>query len=230
MRLGIALALVLVASVAFAGLEPSSPSSVAGSGSEFAPRTDYVLKWLQLPLVGGNAYASQLDVCYPFYAECSDDFLCSDPSPITAIDWWGLYWNPGAPPFADHFVIRFYTNNPGPPSTPANLLYEEECTVYTEEWDSYYGQYHYFQELTVPFPQEPGHIYWISIQSVFCYPPQWGWCGAAEQWQDFAVQDFALVGIPRWTPLDVDLAFSLYTTVPTGVDESSWGSIKALFR
>ncbi len=230
MRLVLVVAVFLAAVSAWA-LPTAVGETAPGSGTfEWTPVREYAVKWVQLPLVGGNAWASQYDYVYPFYSESSDDFMCTDPRPIEAIEWWGTYWNPGADPFAEYFVIRFYDNVVGPPSTPGTLLYEEYCTVYTEEYDAAVGQYHYFQEMTVPFNQVPGTIYWVSIQAVLLFPPQWGWCQSGSQWNDFAVQDFELAGVPRWTTLDTDMAFALYVNVLSPVEETTWGGIKAMYR
>jgi hypothetical protein len=233
-RLTLVLVLVLAATLAWGGPTAKSPATQGSGLPTWEPNKALVLKWIQTPLVGGSAYSSQLDNVYPFYSESSDDFLCSDPRPIVAVEWWGTYWNGTWPPYASSFIIRFYDDVPGSPSHPGNLLYEEPCTVYTEEWDTYYGQYHYFQDLTAPFPQIPGNIYWVSVQAVHVFTggSQWGWCEAELQWNDYAVMDFALLGIPRWTPIDalVDLAFGLYVVETSPVEDATWSGIKALYQ
>lgn len=237
MRLALVLVLVLAATLAWGGPTAKSPATHGNGQPTWEPNKALVLKWIQTPLVGGNAYASQFDSVYPFYAESSDDFYCDDTRPIVAVEWWGLYWNGVVPPYASSFVIRFYADVPasgGLPSHPGSLLYEEPCTVYTEQWDDYYGQYHYFQNLTVPFAQVPGHIYWCSVQAVhfFTGGSQWGWCRSEQHWNDLAVMDFAFIGIPRWTVIsdNVDLAFGLYVVETSPVEDSTWGGIKALYR
>lgn len=235
MRWLLVLALVLVATVAWAVPETQSPVAIPGSGTPLMwdGERDMVIKWEQLPLVGGNAFASQYAANYPFYAESADDFMCLDGIPIVAVEWWGTYWNPGPDPFAYAFQIRFYENDPGPPSYPIDPpIYEEICYVFTEEWDDYYGQYHYYQLLDVPFDQVEGHIYWVSFVAYLDYPPQWGWCQAELQWEDCAVQDFEVLGVPRWTLIDpcTDLAFRLWGEDVSPVESTTWGNIKALYR
>jgi hypothetical protein len=240
MRLAIVLAVVLVASVAFAAPTAVGPAS-NGTGT-FEYESTREIKWEQLPLIGGTAVASQYDPVYPFYAESADDFLCEDGTPITAVEWWGQYWNPGYVISPDYFVIRFYDDVPAPPfSHPGNLLYEEYCYDYNEEYDAYYDQYHYFQDLIVPFEQQPGLIYWVSFQPVLVFSggSQWGWCECDPfyYWQDCGVMDFALLGIPRWTPFTDPLVFGEHRELAfvlhgpaSPVESSSWGEIKALFR
>ena len=236
MRLAIVLAVVMVASVAFAAPTAVGP---AGNGTgNFVYEGGRDIKWQQLPFVAANALASQYDYVYPFYAECSDDFECLDGDPITAVEWWGNYWNPGYPPYAEYFVIRFYDNIPAPPfSQPGNLLFEEYCYDYTEEYDATLGIFHYYQELTTPFNQVQGEVYWVSFQAVLVFQPQWGWCECDPQyyWGDEAVMDFALLGYPRWTTMTsatgtyYELSFVLHGA-PSPVEDSSWGNIKALYR
>jgi hypothetical protein len=76
---------------------------------------NYVPKWIQLPLLGGSAISSQWEGFEGgLDTECADDFLCMDPFPIAAVEWWGDYWN-GDPFPPDFFIIRFYTNVPASP-------------------------------------------------------------------------------------------------------------------
>ena len=239
MRLAIALVLVLLAAAAWADLETHSTGGEAQPGFDWEPAKEAVLKWAQLPDLAGEFLASQYAADYPFDARSADDFYCEDGDPIIAIEWWGDYWNPGEPPYADYFVIRFYSDVPGPPySRPGDLRYEEECLVYAEDPDG--GGYHYVQELAVPFEQEAGEIYWISIQAVhlFFAGGQWGWfeCLADDYWNDEAVLVFPELGIPEWSPMTLvtgeyhELAFVLYGQVFSPVEATTWSGVKAMFR
>ena len=156
--LPIVLVLVLLPGVVVAGQTPESYLKRPVTG-EYEPEPTRGVKWAQYPLIGGDAYASQYDTTYPFYAECADDFYCSDGSPITFVEWCGIYWNGVWPPYAQGFVIRFYDNVPGPPSCPGQLLYEDSCYAFVEEWGPYIEQYHYYQFLDEPFQQEVGNTY-----------------------------------------------------------------------
>jgi hypothetical protein len=240
MRLAIVLAVVLVASVAFAAPTAIGPASNGTGVFEYEPTRD--IKWEQLPLVGGTAPAAQYAYDYPFYAECADDFECIDGTPITAVEWWGSYWNPGYVVSPDYFTIRFYDNVPAPPfSQPGDLVYEELCYDYTEEYDAYYDQYHYFCDLAVPFDQMAGMIYWVSVQPAlpFLTGSQWGWCECDPiyYWMDEGVGEFDVLGIPRWTPFSdpiyigayIELAFVLHGPA-SPVENTSWGGIKAMFK
>jgi len=238
-RLAIALALVAVATAAWGDLETHSVGGGNPQGPAWEPAKDALIKWSQLPDLEGNALASQLATDYPFDARAADDFECVDGTPIVGVEWWGDYWNPGEPPYADYFVIRFYSDVPGPPfSRPGDLLYEEDCLVYSE--DPTGGLYHYEQDLTLPFEQEAGEIYWISIQAVhlFFTGSQWGWleCLPEHYWNDEAVMVFPELGVPEWTTASLvlgeyaELAFVLYGEVFSPVESTTWTSVKAMFR
>jgi len=94
-------------------------TAAAGSPVEFAFvlwGADGLVKWEQYPLLGGDAYSSQWEgYAGGIDSECADDFLCMDPVPIAAIEWWGDYWN-GDPIPPYYFIIRFYSDVP--PSSP----------------------------------------------------------------------------------------------------------------
>jgi hypothetical protein len=108
-------------------------------------------------------------------------------------------------------------------SHPGELIYEDTCFIYTEEWDPNYEQYHYYQVLEPPFEQVPGNIYWISIQAYLLYPPQWGWCETETPWMDEGVIRSEYFGIPDWTPLSVVLGYPVdFAFVLWGAD----GAIK----
>ncbi len=240
MRLAFVIALVAIAAVAFGAPTTSMPGP-GGGGRLWVPLDDpdLMVKWVQTPVPYpyGNGLASQRDDCYPFFAQVADDFLCDETGPILAIEWWGTYWNPGPPPPAGiFFVIEFWTDNPGPPSHPEVMVYQEECHVFTEDFDEDYQQYHYVQYFDEPFGQEADNIYWVSIYAVFCYPPQFGWCTGEPQWNDCASFYGPFFGYPEWTDAVTvwgecyDMAFVLYGPGGSPVEEKTWGSIKAFFR
>jgi hypothetical protein len=242
MRFVIIAALVCFAAVAFGAPTMDSPR-YQGGGRVWVPLDDPALevKWVQTPVPYpyGNGLASQDDTCYPFFAQCADDFYCFDGSPIVAVEWWGVYWNPGPPPPPGYFfVIEFWSDDgePYPESSPLQLLYQEPCYVFTEDYDEDYQQYHYTQYLEYPFFQEAGNKYWISIYAFFCYPPQFGWCIGEPPWGDPANFYSPFFGYPEWTPsqyvwgVEYDMAFVLYGPSISPVEDSSWGNIKAMFR
>jgi hypothetical protein len=101
------------------GLPDWTPLTVAlGYPVEFAFvlwGADGLIKWAQYPLLGGGFISSQYEgFVGGLDTECADDFLCMDPVPIAAIEWWGDYWN-GDPYPPDYFIIRFYSDVPASP-------------------------------------------------------------------------------------------------------------------
>jgi hypothetical protein len=243
MRLAIVILLVGIAAVAF-GAPTKDFHGPTGAGRVWTPLPDPDLqvKWVQTPdpYPYGNGLSSQQDDCYPFLSQMADDFQCDETGPILAIEWWGTYWNPGPPPPAGYFfMIEFWTDNglPYPDSHPLELIYQEPCYVFTEDYDEDYAQYHYVQYLENPFTQEEGNIYWLSIYAVFCYPPQFGWCTGEPHWADCANFKSEFFGFPDWTSSELvwgicyDMAFVLYGPYnPNPVEEKSWGTIKAMFQ
>lgn len=244
MRFVVIAVLVLFTSLAWAG-DPATHVVGAGTAqTQWEPGKDLVLKWLQEP--GAEILVTSQDFYdYGILSESADDFPCEDPRPIVAVDWWGGYWNYVTPHvFADYFIIRFYSDVPGPPfSHPGDPLYEEACYVYAETWESGVEPeilfYHYFQELTVPFEQVPGNIYWLTVQAIYPYATggQWGWRVSDDHWNDYcAFKSLYFAGDDAWHDgyeifADYyDLAFSLYVDDISPVEATSWSGIKAMFR
>ncbi len=242
MRLAV---VILLAACSVASAAPMAQvASPEGAQYEWSPVTEVDVTWSQDLLEdGGWALASQLATDYPFSAETADDFLCSDWRPIVAVEWWGAYWNPGAPPYADRFIIRFYANDEGARfPRPGALLHVQDCTVYTEDLlpeQSWW--YRYYCELDEPFPQEEGGTYWVSIQAVYPWYEggQWGWgeCVADDYFGGEGVQVFDAMGVDEWAPLSAldpyverECAFVLYKDQISPVRDSSWSAIKGLYR
>lgn len=211
---------------------------------EWTPVGEVDVAWSQgLQEDGGWALASQLASDYPFYAETADDFVCGDGSAVVAVEWWGAYWNPGAPPYATRFVIRFYANDAGARfPQPGQLVYEQTIDDYTEDVLPGEGLwYRYYCELDPPLAQQEGETYWISIQAVYSWYEggQWGWgeCVVADYWGGEAVHVFDSLGVTEWTPYSCvepyehrECAFVLYKDVFNPVADASWTRVKRLFR
>lgn len=105
-----------------------------------------------------------------------------------------------------HFIISFYADVPAgqgvPPwSHPGSLLYAETIPLdRVRVKESKYGTinrssstqtvFQYDALLPMPFEQEAGNIYWLSIQAVDPNgnPLQWGWQESMDHWNDNAVQ------------------------------------------
>ena len=245
MRFVIVVVFVLAASLAWAGDPTTQVVGVGLTQPQWEPAKEVELKWLQAPgeatLVSSQDFFDQA-----ILSECADDFYCDDLRPIVAVEWWGGYWNYGTTllTYVDHFVIRFYDDVPGPPfSHPGNLLYEEDCYVYSETYEDGTEPntlfYHYYQDLDVEFEQVPGNIYWISVQAYYTYEGggQWGWRLSDDHWNDVAAfRSVYFMGDDNWHPAtevwgaEYDLAFALYVPVINPVEAATWSGIKALYR
>jgi len=242
MRLAIAL---LAAAASVAGAAPVA--QVASTGDvlyEWTAVGEVDVAWdQQLQEDGGWVLASQLASDYPFYAEAADDFVCADGGAIVAVEWWGAYWNPGAPPHADGFVVRVYENDAGARfPVPGDVVFEQTCLTYTEELladQSWW--YRYYCELEPAFGPEEGVTYWLSVQALYPWYEggQWGWgeCVSEDYWGGEAVYVFDALGVTDWAPVSSsdpyehrECAFVLYQNITSPVAESSWTCIKGLFR
>jgi len=209
------------------------------------------VKWPQLP-DGLNSLHSQLDEVssaggpITFFVQAADDFFCDDGREIVAVEWWGTFPIGGYPPAPGYyFQIEFWTDNPGPPSHPETMIYQEPIFVFIEEYDDVFSQYRFAAELPAGFPQQQGNTYWISIYGVWDFEPSFNWCTGGPPWNDCATYRdetglYAGGGTtPQWqSTADIlmwsecyDMAFVLYVTdAGSTVEETSWGNIKAMFR
>jgi len=238
MRFAIVLLVIFIAALAPAELTTTTDGHAPGSamGYEWQPVKEIVVKWTQLPDFAQTALSAEFMTDFDYWMECADDFYCDDGSPIVALEWWGVNWTVDE---IDSFIVRFYTDVPGPPfSHPGNLVYEETITSFVSEYLVDHDAYHYTADLPVSFDQAAGNIYWVSIQAVHPYTGQWYWsrCLAAYYWNDEATVRSDYHGFPEWTTVTGvvleygEMAFVLYADVLSPVEDASWGSIKALYR
>jgi hypothetical protein len=183
-------------------------------------------KWEQLPN-GGGLMSSQDDVVYPFTSDLADDFA-GDGEDLTGVGWWGGYWNGTAVP-PDAFNVRVFADNGG---MPGDMIYEHQTADYNETVGSPNG---YCTNMPA-FNKADGATYWLSVQAVLVFPPQWGW--ASGDGNGVGVwQRFPLLGFEDWTSSEVafgdvrDASFVLYNedgVLP--VEEKTWSSVKNLYR
>jgi hypothetical protein len=167
----------------------------------------------------------------------ADDWQCSKTGPVNDIHFW-ISWRHDI--FAElPFVhVSIYSNNPqGTYSQPLALLWDrivapDQFIVAgpwpgDQGWLEPYGDFFphdhlfYFQinikNITEPFVQQNGTVYWLVIQMPLLYPIEMGWKTTKDHFMDAAVW-----GSPgQWTPIvdpieqtPVDFAF-----VITGVEE-----------
>lgn len=249
MRFATVLALLAVASLAWAGNTIDSPVGTgnAGPSPDWDPAKEIVVKWTQLPDLAGTAVSSEWCDDIALITDLADDYFCEDGDPVVALEWWATFYNCGVnppPSPIDFFIIRFYTDVPAPPfSHPGNVVYDEAVYTWTQEYTvggDMYSQFHYTADLPLPFLQEAGNIYWVQIQAYhtrtdYC---QYGWaqCLPEYQWNDQAVLKSDYFGVYDWTPLDqlvgyhFECSFVLYGETYSPVENSTWSMVKALYR
>ena len=164
--------------------------------------------------------SSQLDSAYPFNSQVADNFLLDEETFITDVHWWGVFWNPGGGPNPAAFNIIFYADAGGKP-TGAGTLDPTPTALAVYFFPAVTGtligpdQYEYDVVLPDPFIALPGEMYWIAIQWVGDYPPQWGWYtnGNNPELLLPSLQGFPLIGMAYWTPHTYgDMAFFLTGT------------------
>jgi hypothetical protein len=219
----IAAAMILSATAATANTA-SEPRELTTSGTPLNLGTGEA-RPLSQPIVwdnggtmpGGNSVSSQNDTCYPFVSQVADDFHFEEPTTVADVHWWGGFWGSGNPIDPLPFWIFFYNDDgtgtaptggglPDPGPTAIAAYFFPGVTGLPLDPNGYY-EYHVY--LDPPMVFEPCHKYWIAIQSVFCFPPQWGWADTAGMQLSSAVQGFPLLGMPFWTVLGYDMAFYL---------------------
>jgi len=128
----------------------------------------------------------------------ADDFSDNVSSPIVDVQWWGSYLpNSAAPGQVQQFLVSFETNVPATSasgfSQPGQSLSSQVVTLgalapasgtFTETPQPTVaggpdGQiYQYNAELTNPFPEQAGTVYWLKIVALDtpgAAPVQWGW-------------------------------------------------------
>jgi hypothetical protein len=161
------------------------------------------------PATTSSAYSSQLDTVYPFNSQVADDFvLQSGGNTITDVHWWGIWWNAGPPGNATAFNIIFYADDPANPGKPTGsgmadptstniAIRTLAASAVGETADPFnVAGFHYDAVLSPPVTLAPGH-YWMAIQSVNTFPPQWGWADNGATAGN-ACQGFPLLGYAYW--------------------------------
>jgi hypothetical protein len=175
-------------------------------------------------ITGAKAWASQLDVIYPFNCQVGDDFMLNDDMQVTGVHWWGKFWG-GYPPWPNptDFNIIFYADD-GTGNMPTGAgMYDPTSTALAvyfipDVTGVLCGPYDYWFEYNItlpdPFVITANTKYWIAIQAVFPWTPQWGWSTNADNPDQLhvPVQGFPMMGEPYWTNIGNfgDMAFQLY--------------------
>ena len=148
-----------------------------------------------------------------------DDWKCSETGPVTDIHFW-YSWAIDEVQDIPLISISIYSDDPGPPSKPYEQLWNRQFSadefIIAGPWTGDQGWYHdpdqwlehdhqqYYQinivDISDPFEQEEGVIYWLVIQMpYYSFPyPAIGWKTSKDHGNDNAV-----VGVPGgdWYPL-----------------------------
>jgi hypothetical protein len=181
------------------------------------------MHWPQLPDPNG------WDVDFHDYL-LGDDWKCSESGPITDIHFW-ISWFDDMVLDIPWIKVFIYSNNPEPPSSPAELLWSRTFDIDQfiiagpwngdQGWLWPYGEYiehnHflYWQinipEIDDPWHQVEGEIYWLVIGMPYFDPPTAvGWKTSQDHFEDAAVWG----GEGNWEPIydpltgdNIDFAF-----------------------
>ena len=179
---------------------------------------------------GGSLISSQIDSVNPFDSQAADDFKIRDQIPvgtpeylITGIEWIGGYWSgeeppppPPPPPLEQDFIILFYADSDGKPTGGPGDPSQTALATYVMAWaevnetENGDGTYSYSASLQIPFAVNYSSTYWVAIQSVNDFPPQWGISDSVDFYGSPFRQGFPELGISYWDQIGTsDLAFRL---------------------
>jgi len=162
-----------------------------------------------------------------------DDWECSEDGPVEDIHFW-ISYQADMEIDLPYIDISIWSNIPDPPSQPGQMLWQRIFQpsefIFNGPWDGVEGWYwppEYYQQedhflywqinipnISDPFIQEAGTIYWLVINMPFFVnpyePPGVGWKTSKDHFMDAAV--FGYTG--TWTPIhdpltgdQIDFAF-----------------------
>ncbi len=202
-----------------------------------APAISGDLLWDNYPNGFGSEFMpSQFDDYFPFECQTADDFIGETWS-IAGVKWTGRFLSDDWLDPPDWNII-FYadagekpTGGPDDPTDTALALYHLTSDEVTMEPEGYFHAWS--TELPDAFVTAPGERYWIVLQAVFLYPPQWCICEALDSQLGCASQyGFPMLDIPYWTSSDArDMCFRLFGSVlppPCPADVNDDGMVDVL--
>jgi len=166
--------------------------------------------------------------------QLGDDWRCSETGNVTDIHFW-ISWFDDVNMDIPWIKVSIYSNKPGPPSIPNELLWSRQFDIDEfitagpwrgdQGWLRPYGEFiehnHqlYWQinipEIDQPFEQKVGEIYWLVIGMPYYDPPvAVGWKTSLNHFMDNAVWG----GPGNWAPIHdpingepIDFAFVITT-------------------
>jgi len=149
----------------------------------------------------------------------ADDWRCNETGPVADIHFW-ISWRHDIEGDLPFIKIAIYSNNPQGPggySQPLEQVWERTFTPDQfiiagpwsgdQGWLEPYGEFvlhdhiHFYQinikNITQPFTQQNGTIYWLVVQMPYLYPIEIGWKTSKDEFMDAAVW-----GSPgQWDPI-----------------------------
>jgi hypothetical protein len=172
-----------------------------------------------------SLYSSQNDTCYPFVSQVADDFHFDEDTEVWDVHWYGGFW--GGDPFdpCDFWIFFYNDDGSGTQPTGAGMADPAPTAIAAYFFPGVTGMpldpngfYSYEVNLDPPFFAEACKKYWIAIQAVFCFPPQWGWANTDGIQLAPATQGFPVLNLPFWTNIDPEVDMAYYLTGEEGCD------------
>ncbi len=172
--------------------------------------------------LNGTVGSSQL-AAGSFQSQTADDFIFTQTVDVEAVRWVGGLWNAN-PPIVNGgtFKILIYEDAGGSPPGPGlgdpsgfaiatyNILLNniDITTIGTD-------RYEYYTELQTPFTAQANTRYWMAIQNVRTFPPQWGMGEAAivPPVELGGRNGFPVLDVPYWQQEILGYAIKLYGEV-----------------
>jgi len=162
--------------------------------------------------------------------QLGDDWKCSKTGPVEDIHFW-ISWFDDVNKDIPWIQVSIYSNNPGPPSVPRELLWSrnfaEDEFIIAGPWDGDqgwlwpYGEFiehnhNLYWQINIPhiddpFEQTEGEIYWLVIGMPYYDPPvAVGWKTSENHFMDTAVYGTEPNWVPFYDPItgeNIDFAF-----------------------
>lgn len=203
------------------------------------------VKWSQPPdLAGATATVIRAEHPWPAGGQVvADDWMCTDPTPVAALRWWGSYYNVASQPVSPRnlaFEISWHddridsTGERWTPSEPDSIknvqmvLAQEDLVldaalnpvIHPSTGNNLYVYNAYLKPL---WPQELDTIYWVDIQLDVNQSPfngtynTWGWASSTTRLLDYPVKSTGSHTGPWIKACTGDMAFEVMVPVPAAV-------------
>ena len=189
------------------------------SAADWYPGDGHKMHFPQLPDLNG------WDVNATYPNVIADDWMCNGTGYVEDIHFWGSWWNDVVGTISG-FNISIWSNDPGNetqgiPSHPDELLWARDIKNFTViPWENYSQSWYdpesglwlegnhqrCFQynivNITDPFVQWNGTIYWLAISAYVVEPgTYWGWKNSMDHWQDDAYRGYCFENYSWIEPL-----------------------------